>query len=224
MIRVSDLNKVYPKTKALDQVNVSIPYASITGLVGPNGSGKTTLIQCLLEHIEYDGSIVWKDDDLSMFFIPDENILPDLLTGHEYLNFIEHLYKVSNPKLKERLLESYDMVRDKDKMIQSYSYGMKKKIQLIGAFMIAPNILILDEIFRGLDIEAILTTKKELLNYTQEGGSVLLSSHDILAVEQLSQHIILLVKGKVLAQGSVTSLCSLHNKKTLEEVFIHLNV
>lgn len=224
MIRVSDLNKVYPKTKALDQVNVNIPYTSITGLVGPNGSGKTTLIQCLLEHIEYDGSIVWKDDDLSMFFIPDENILPDLLTGHEYLNFIEHLYKVSNPKLKERLLESYDMVRDKDKMIQSYSYGMKKKIQLIGAFMIAPNILILDEIFRGLDIEAILTTKKELLNYTQEGGSVLLSSHDILAVEQLSQHIILLVKGKVLAQGSVSSLCSLHNKKTLEEVFIHLNV
>ena len=146
-----------------------------------------------------------------------------MLSGYEYLIFIENIYGIKNNALKQDLLERYDMVHDKDKMIQSYSYGMKKKIQLIAALMVAPDVLILDEIFRGLDIEAILNTKQLLVEFALNGGTILLSSHDILAVEQMSAHIVLLIKGDVKAQGSPAQLCDVHAKESLEEVFVFLN-
>ena len=223
MMSIQNLIKQYPKTMALKGVDVSIPRGKITGLVGPNGSGKTTLIQCILEHISYEGEVRWNSNDPSIFFIPDENILPDLLSGYEYLIFIENIYGIKNNALKQDLLERYDMVHDKDKMIQSYSYGMKKKIQLIAALMVAPDVLILDEIFRGLDIEAILNTKQLLVEFALNGGTILLSSHDILAVEQMTAHIVLLIKGDVKAQGSPAQLCDVHAKESLEEVFVFLN-
>lgn len=224
MIKTKNLKKVYPKTTALKSINIRIPKSRITGLVGPNGSGKTTLIQCILNHIDYEGEITWNDETSDVFFIPDENILPDLLSGKEYLLFIQSIYKVKNDQLKESLITSYAMNHELDKMIQSYSYGMKKKIQLIAGFMINPEIMILDEIFRGLDIEAILATKRLLIEYAAKGGSVLLSSHDILAVEQMTSHIILLIKGDVVAEGSADLLRQKYSKNSLEEVFVHLNV
>lgn len=223
VIRTQKLKKQYPKTTALKSIDITVPTGKITGLVGPNGSGKTTLIHCLLEHIDYEGTIEWQNPSAEVFYIPDENILPDLLTGSEYLLFIENIYKVKNEKMKETLITSYAMKGEMNKMIQSYSYGMKKKIQIIAGLMIHPDILILDEIFRGLDIEAILTTKRELIHYAASGRTVLLSSHDILAVEQLSAHIILLIKGEVKGQGSPLLLCQEHNKDSLESLFIHLN-
>ena len=89
--------------------------------------------------------------------------------------------------------------------------------------MVAPDVLILDEIFRGLDIEAILNTKQLLVEFALNGGTILLSSHDILAVEQMSAHIVLLIKGDVKAQGSPAQLCDVHAKESLEEVFVFLN-
>ncbi len=222
MIKISDLSKDYPKTRALNHVSFVIHKGIINGLVGPNGSGKTTLIHCLLRHLEFDGDIAWGLEEPRLFFIPDENILPDLLSGKEYLLFIEHLYKRKDNALKQELLELFEMDEAQNKSISSYSYGMKKKIQLIASFIVNADILILDEIFRGLDMKAISDTKQLLLRYTQKGGTVLLSSHDILAVEQMCASIVLLVKGNLKAYGSPQDLLESHNKPSLEALFIDL--
>lgn len=182
MIQVVSINKYYGSFRALSDVSLRISKGMINGLVGPNGSGKTTLIHCLLNHHDYSGAINWSSDHCTLFFIPDENILPDLLSGHEYLRFIESLYKQNNDPLKNKLLEAFDMVEDVYKPINAFSYGMKKKIQLIAAFIVNPDILILDEIFRGLDMKAILDTKSFLKDYVRGGKTVLLSSHDILGI------------------------------------------
>lgn len=222
MISIKALSKDYGSKRALNNISSQINKGMINGLVGPNGSGKTTLIHCLLNQLDYTGTIHWTHDQCTLFFIPDENILPDLLSGAEYLSFIESLYKVSNPQLKEELLASFDMSVDYHKAINAFSYGMKKKIQLIAALIVAPDILILDEIFRGLDMKAILDTKKFLKDYVRKGKTVLLSSHDILSIEQLCQSVMFLVKGELRAFGAPIDLLKKHSSDNLEELFIEL--
>ena len=222
MISTKALSKDYGSKRALNNISSQINKGMINGLVGPNGSGKTTLIHCLLNQLDYTGNIHWTHDQCTLFFIPDENILPDLLSGAEYLSFIESLYKVSNPQLKEELLASFDMSVDYHKAINAFSYGMKKKIQLIAALIVAPDILILDEIFRGLDMKAILDTKKFLKDYVRKGKTVLLSSHDILSIEQLCQSVMFLVKGELRAFGAPIDLLKEHSSDNLEELFIEL--
>lgn len=222
MISIKALSKDYGSKRALNNISSQINKGMINGLVGPNGSGKTTLIHCLLNQLDYMGNIHWTHDQCTLFFIPDENILPDLLSGAEYLSFIESLYKVSNPQLKEELLASFDMSVDYHKAINAFSYGMKKKIQLIAALIVAPDILILDEIFRGLDMKAILDTKKFLKDYVRKGKTVLLSSHDILSIEQLCQSVMFLVKGELRAFGAPIDLLKKHSSDNLEELFIEL--
>lgn len=222
MISIKALSKDYGSKRALNNISSQINKGMINGLVGPNGSGKTTLIHCLLNQLDYTGDIHWTHDQCTLFFIPDENILPDLLSGAEYLSFIESLYKVSNPQLKEELLASFDMSVDYHKAINAFSYGMKKKIQLIAALIVAPDILILDEIFRGLDMKAILDTKKFLKDYVRKGKTVLLSSHDILSIEQLCQSVMFLVKGELRAFGAPIDLLKKHSSDNLEELFIEL--
>ncbi len=222
MISIKALSKDYGSKRALNNISSQINKGMINGLVGPNGSGKTTLIHCLLNQLDYTGNIHWTHDQCTLFFIPDENILPDLLSGAEYLSFIESLYKVSNPQLKEELLASFDMSVDYHKAINAFSYGMKKKIQLIAALIVAPDILILDEIFRGLDMKAILDTKKFLKDYVRKGKTVLLSSHDILSIEQLCQSVMFLVKGELRAFGAPIDLLKKHSSDNLEELFIEL--
>lgn len=222
MISIKALSKDYGSKRALNNISSQINKGMINGLVGPNGSGKTTLIHCLLNQLDYTGNIHWTHDQCTLFFIPDENILPDLLSGAEYLFFIESLYKVSNLQLKEELLASFDMSVDYHKAINAFSYGMKKKIQLIAALIVAPDILILDEIFRGLDMKAILDTKKFLKDYVRKGKTVLLSSHDILSIEQLCQSVMFLVKGELRAFGAPIDLLKKHSSDNLEELFIEL--
>lgn len=222
MIQITDLNKRYGSKLALKELTCQIHKGMINGLVGPNGSGKTTLIHCILNQMEYDGEVLWRDDHSSLFFIPDENILPDLLTGTEYLKFIESLYKVKNDPYKMELISAFDMESDVHQAIHTYSYGMKKKIQIIGGLLIAPDMLILDEIFRGLDMMAILTTKKYLLSYVRQGKTVLLSSHDILAIEQLCSYILLLVKGNLKANGAPEQLLKEYSSDNLESLFLEL--
>ncbi len=220
MIVLKNLKKSYPKTLALNNVSLRIKQAKIIGLVGPNGSGKTTLIKCLLKQIEYEGSVVWSLFKPKVFYIPDDNILPDLLTGREYLSFVQSLFKLDKTRDKDALIKRFQMEKDLDKLIQSYSYGMKKKIQIIGAMMVDCQVLILDEIFRGLDMLAIRETKIALQEYASKGGTVLLSSHDIVSVELLCSEVIFLHNGILKAQGAPKKLCEESGSFDLETLFM----
>lgn len=220
MIRLKNLKKVYPSTLALDNISLRIKQAKIIGLVGPNGSGKTTLIKCLLDQIDYEGNVLWSIIKPKVFYIPDDNILPDLLTGKEYLKFVESLFKLDRSVQREDLIRRFKMEKDLNKLIQSYSYGMKKKIQIIAAMMVDCQILILDEIFRGLDMLAIRETKLALQEYASKGGTVLLSSHDIVSVEILCGEVIFLHNGILKAHGTPKALRENSGCIDLETLFM----
>ena len=222
MIRLDNLRKLYPKTLALNDISLKINQAKIIGLVGPNGSGKTTLIKCLLKQIDFEGKVIWSIKKPNVFYIPDDNILPDLLTGNEYLSFVESLFKLDKEVNREELIQRFKMENDLNKLIQSYSYGMKKKIQIIASMMANCQILILDEIFRGLDMLAIRETKIALQEYASKGGTILLSSHDIVSVELLCDEVIFLHNGVLKAHGTPKFLCKISGCVDLETLFMSI--
>lgn len=225
MIKILSLYNYYTKKPTLKDINLELENSSIFGIIGPNGSGKTTFINCIIGINDYKGKIIWEneDDKRNIFYIPDENILPELLTGYEYIEFVSKLYEKNDLSNIDSYLETFGIKRDSHKLLSQYSYGMKKKIQLIAAFIINPKLLILDEIFRGLDIEAIIETKKLLKKYSESGGTVLLSSHDVLVVTQICNSIAMIYDGEIKTTGNPTKLIDQYNVDNLEELFVLLH-
>ncbi|GKU24084.1 ABC transporter ATP-binding protein [Clostridium folliculivorans] len=228
LVEVKNIDKTYRnKKKALNQVSFNLDFGKIVGIIGPNGSGKTTLINCMLGNLKYDnGVITWHENlksNKKFFFIPDENILPELLTGKEYLEFLMKLYGKTTKDKIDLLLDIYDMQEASTQLIGSYSYGMKKKIQIIGAYLLEPQLLVLDEPFRGLDVEAIITTKELLRKFIKLDATILLSSHDMLSSEQVCDQIIMLSEGKKVVDGNPKKVIEENEVSNLEELFIKIN-
>lgn len=222
---VDDLSKSFAtKPDALNKVSFSIESGVIQGIVGPNGSGKTTLISCILGMMSpSEGTVNWKNGSSGdVFFIPDRNILPELLTGQEYISFLSKLYGRVPKRYTDSIIDLFEMNSKMSKPISDYSFGMKKKIQIIAGCSISPRLMVLDEPFRGLDIESIIISKNLLKQYARNGGAVLLSSHDIFLIEQLCDSIMMLYSGEVKAKGQPAELLKQFSSNDLEEVFMRL--
>lgn len=225
VLSVHNLSKTYDRgTNALQDASFSLDSGDILGVVGPNGSGKTTLINCLLGLIlPSSGKIDWENKKRGdTFFIPDKNILPEYLTGSEYIDFLSKLYERELQQYTDSVIGILGMKHSMSKPISDYSFGMKKKVQIIAGCAINPSLLVLDEPFRGLDIESTIICKSLLKKYATKGGAVLLSSHDVLLMEQLCTSIMMLFSGAIRAIDSVENLVSEFSSNNLEEVFMQL--
>lgn len=229
MLSIKNLSKKYSNNFwGIQDFDLEIKEKELLSIVGPNGSGKTTIINCLLGVISpTEGvlSLYGHKNNTKKFkeyisYVPDELLLIESLTGMEYINFVKSMYqKVSNEKI-EKLVQVYDMGQAMDDIIINFSHGMKKKLQLIAAFMLESKLLVLDEPFRGLDVESIIITKKMLKKFLKDGKSILLSTHDLLLADNLSDRIIIISKGKKIVENSSEMLKKEYNCNTLEEVFI----
>ncbi|PYZ98743.1 ABC transporter [Alteribacter lacisalsi] len=232
MILIKDLTKMYGrKFCAVKNVSLHIKEGSLTGLVGPNGSGKTTIINSILGVVNASEGTVRLKNHLNtsrtfkrhVAYVPDDLLLPEVLTGHEYLKFKASMYELDVSTKEDRcqsLSRLYSMEQALHEPIETYSHGMKKKTQLMAAFMLSSRFLILDEPFRGLDVEAAMITKKMLHSYKSKGNAILLSTHDLLAAETFCDQVAILVKGTKVADDSVLKLKMLYGARTLEEVFL----
>lgn len=132
--------------------------------------------------------------------------------------------KRATSRKKKKLIELFDMQDSLNKPIETYSHGMKKKTQLIAAFMLNSKFIVLDEPFRGLDVEAIIITKKIMHRYIEQGGSILLSTHDLIGAERLCNEISIISQGKKVAEGTVDELKKNYNSENLEEVFMKVSM
>ncbi|ENQ3105067.1 ABC-2 type transport system ATP-binding protein [Bacillus sp. 491mf] len=233
MLKIHQLSKQYKNSVwGVQNFNLIINNKEIMGIAGPNGSGKTSLINCLLGiisptsgNVELNGySSQSKEFKQNIAYVPDDLILPEALTGKEYLDFVTSMYELINSEKTEDLIEIFDMKEALNEPIETYSHGMKKKIQLIAAFMLKSKVIILDEPFRGLDVEAIIMTKKLMERYINKGGSILLSTHDLLGAEKLCNRIAIIAKGEKIAEGKVEELKTQHNSSSLEEVFMKVSM
>lgn len=211
-INIQNLVKQYGKNTVLNIPELTIGSGELVGLVGNNGAGKTTLMRLILDLIEAtEGTIEvggmrvtedasWKQTTGSFI---DGRFLIDFYTPEEYFGFIARVYGLSKDELEGRL-ETYQPLMHGEilgtrKYLRQFSEGNRQKIGIIGAMLVTPKVLILDEPFNYLDPSSQMTVAKLIrqINF-QLGTTVIISSHNLNFVSEISSRILLLEKGVVI--------------------------
>lgn len=235
VIRIKDLRMNYGEDDVLKGINLEVNSGQIIGYIGPNGAGKTTTIKILLGMIsQFEGSIEIfgkqiSEDDIQykkkIGYVPEGGEIYENLTGWEYLDFIGQIYDIEQGKLKLRantLAEAFGMEGAFNDRISSYSKGMKQKLLIICAIIHNPKIIILDEPLNGLDANSVMIFKEILSRLAQAGKTIFYSSHLMDVVEKISDRIILLADGEIIADGSFDQLKTKSKEGTLEKIFNEL--
>lgn len=237
MIEISNVSKSYNgTTKAVDNLNLTIPNGLVFGFLGPNGAGKSTTIKMITGILNPDSGDI-KVNDISIKqkpleakkqfgYVPDN---PDMflrLKGLEYLNFMADIYEVPKEVRKERIenlarrFELSDALGDK---IQSYSHGMRQKIVLMGALIHDPSVLVLDEPMTGLDPKASFTLKEMMREHAENGKTVFFSTHVLEVAEKICDKVAIINKGNVLFCGTLEEMREhFKSNESLENMFLEL--
>jgi ABC-2 type transport system ATP-binding protein len=237
-IIIRNLKKSYgekdAKNEVLKGINLTINPGQIIGYIGPNGAGKSTTVKILcgiLPDFEGEVTIFGKDlkkDSLEIKkrigYVPETGALYDLLTPKEYLSFIGSLYGLDSDKTESRtvnLLSLFGMEKHSDQRMDTFSKGMKQKILIIAGIINNPDILFLDEPLSGLDANAVILVKDLLINLAKDGKTIFYCSHLMDVVEKISDRIILINNGIVMADGTFDELKT-EKAATLELLFAQL--
>jgi len=234
IIAVKDLRKAFGKTVAVDGISFTVKRGEIFGLLGPNGAGKTTTIAMLLGLLTAtDGTIMILDHSMPRhrrqilsrvnFSSPYVN-MPYGLPVMTNLRIFARLYTVPRAEQKIReLAETFGVAHLLSRRTMTLSSGETARVNLLKAFLNDPEILFLDEPTAALDPEAADTVRSLLLRLQKERGMTLFyTSHNMQEVERLSDRIIFLHRGKIIAEGTPDSVMRQFNQGTLEDFFISL--
>jgi ABC-2 type transport system ATP-binding protein len=237
MFEVRNLYKRYLGIPVLDHVSFIARPGEVTGYLGANGSGKSTTMKLATGLIEpTSGEILFagrpiKEDPMAyrqrIGYVPEEPHLYTHLSGLEYLVMVAQLRDMERNSANERihgLLHLFGMHGDRDVAMSSYSKGMRQKILLSAALMHNPDLILLDEPFSGLDVGSSLILRSLIKELAARGKIVLFSSHELETVERVCSHIVILHRGKVVADDSIERLRVLMALPTLEEIFSLLAV
>ncbi|WP_242882234.1 ABC transporter ATP-binding protein [Actinomadura litoris] len=211
-------------------VSLSVPEATIVGLVGPNGSGKSTLIKTMFDLLRLQsGSIRIGGHDHSSaeakslaMYLSSNDYLPEFLTAHEYISLLGKLFhtEVDHSQARDLFLR-FSMEGRYDDLIEDYSHGMRKKTQLISALIMRRPFTVIDETLNGIDLEALQLCERKLRLLRDEGRSVLLCTHDFAVLERLADRVVFLDLGHVVSDEPTQDLIAKHGSLS-EMVFNYL--
>jgi ABC-2 type transport system ATP-binding protein len=237
MLEVSDLVKRFNSIPAVDGVSFTARPGEVTGYLGPNGSGKSTTVKLICGLMApNEGEIRWRGApvrrDLERFksiigYVPEEPYLYPYLTGAEYLTLVGELRALPAARLKSKIqgfLELLGLASDAYTPLSSYSKGMRQKVLLAAALLHDPELVILDEPFSGLYVNSALILRRLIESLAAAGKTVLFSSHDLDIVERVARRVVILYRGRVVADDSVEHLRSLMQEPDLEGIFRQLAV
>lgn len=232
VLEVKELSKQYSKVLAADSVSFNVGNGEIFALIGPNGAGKTTtirMISTLITPTEGDAlvngySIIKQPDKVreSITYLPDEAGAYKNMTGIGYLKFMAGIFtddKIKANKYVEFAKEMCGLGDRLDDKIGTYSRGMARKLLLSRSVMTCPKLAILDEPTSGLDVINALEIRKMIKKLAGEGMSFLLSSHNMLEIEYVSDRVGIIANGKIMVIGKIDELKQRYNCENLEEVF-----
>lgn len=218
-LEIRDLCKKYKDFTALHSLSFTLPPGTATALLGPNGAGKSSAVKTMVTLLPPDGGqFLYQDRDLFqnpaeirnlLGYVSQEMAMDKQMTGAEFMRFcagIMHLKWKDHRDRAMDLLDRMGLTEAKDKLVGEYSGGMKRRLDLASSLLNDPKILILDEPTTGLDIEARETIWRLLKAFMQDGGSIILASHDFREVEELSDAVVILNKGKTAASGTPDDL------------------
>ena len=235
MIEVRELTKTYSSIPAVDHVSFAALPGEVTGYLGPNGSGKSTTVKMITGLLEpTEGEVLYRGrrihDDLVGYkrilgYVPEEPYLYTHLTGFEYLELAGQLHDLHEATLRRKidsLLELFGLARDRHSQMSSYSKGMRQKVLICAALLHDPELVILDEPFSGLDVSAALTLRSVIRSLAVSGKTVLFSSHTLEVVEKVCARVVILNKGRVVANDSIENLRDLMALPALEDIFSQL--
>lgn len=235
MLEVRGLTKYYSRIPAIEDANFTIRPGEILGYLGPNGSGKSTTVKILTGLLEpSEGELLYRGEDIRkdfvgfkriMGYVPEEAHLYPHLTGTEYLQLVGRLRGLERRTIEKRaetLLRLFGLDDSRHSLIGSYSKGMRQKVLISSALLHDPDVLIFDEPFSGLDVTAAQVLKQLLAQLAAEGKLILYSSHVLEVVEKVCSEVVILRKGKVVANNSISKLRELMASPSLEDVFSQL--
>lgn len=231
-IEVENLVKNYGSLEALRGISFTVGEGEIFGLIGPNGAGKTTalrVVSTLLEitsgTVKVFGFDVKEDPEevrKKISYLPEEAGAYKNLSGKEYLNFMAQFY-AEGRNIKEMIETGISISGLEDRIsdkVNTYSKGMTRKLLVARALMMEPPLAILDEPTSGLDVINSQEVRKIIKAFARKGSTVLLSSHNMLEVEFLSDRVALIGEGQILDSGSPAELKERYTAQNLEEVFM----
>jgi len=238
MLEVNNLVKNYGKKEAVKNISFKIKPGEIYGLLGHNGAGKTTTIKACTGLLKpTSGGIKICGFDIvsqpleakkNFGYVPENPYLYDKLTGREFLNVVSDVYmkRKSNDTVGKinSLLEDLQLTNDADKLIGTYSHGMRRKITLCAALLHNPSVIFLDEPTTGLDASSARAAKDLFRKYADEGSAVLFTTHVLEIAEKLCDRIGIIYQGELLAEGSFEELKEKYKAfgSTLEDIFLSI--
>lgn len=234
-IKISNLQKAYGSSLVLKDVNLEVDSGEIIGYIGPNGAGKSTTIKILIGMIpDYAGNVEVMGLDVKtnpmevkrlIGYVPENASLYDTLSPMEYLRFLGSLYQLETEQIEEKateLLRLFALYDQRDDRMTTFSKGMKQKVLLISGILHNPEVIFLDEPLSGLDANAVILVKEILSQLKHAGKTIFYSSHIMDVVEKISDRIVLINKGTIIANGTFEELKSQRETGSLEQIFNQL--
>jgi ABC-2 type transport system ATP-binding protein len=237
MLELRHVTKRFLSIAAVDDVSFSARAGEITGYLGPNGSGKSTTMKMITGLIETtSGEILFEgkriQQDLMAYkqrmgYVPEEPHLYTHLSGLEYLVMVAQLRNLPEKSSRDcidGMLRLFQLLGDRHSPIANYSKGMRQKILLSAALLHNPDLILLDEPFSGLDVGSGLVLRSLIQELAARGKVVLFSSHELETVERVCSRVVILHRGKIVADDSIAHLRTLMSVPTLEGIFSQLAV
>ncbi len=228
VLTIDHLHKSYKNIEAVKDLSLEVQSGEVYGLLGPNGSGKSTTLHSIVGMVRPSSGTISIDghhaDSIGakrvFGFVPDDVGMPESLTGREYLTFVRRLYGIGDAARAEALVEIFDIGPALGRLIEEYSHGMKKKLQIAAALVHDPELLILDEPFRGLDPEAVINLKHLISIEKERGTGILIATHDLLMAQHYCDRVAVISKGRIAVEDSVPALLLEYGTGSLEDVFL----
>jgi ABC-2 type transport system ATP-binding protein len=237
MLELQHVTKRFSGIPAVDDVSFTARPGEVTGYLGPNGSGKSTTMKMITGLIEMStGKILFEGQPIQadplaykqrMGYVPEEPHLYGHLSGLEYLIMVGQLRGLPDKPTSlriDQLLRLLQLHGDRHVPISSYSKGMRQKVLITAALLHNPALILLDEPFSGLDVSTGLVLRSLIQELAARGKVVLFSSHELETVERVCSRVVILHRGKVVADDSIAHLRTLMALPTLEDIFSQLAV
>jgi len=234
MLQARGLSKRYGGLLALDRVSFELHPGEIVGYLGPNGSGKSTTVNLVVGLLEPSAGAIslngisLSDDPVAykrhIGYVPEEPYLYTHLTAGEYLMLVGRMRRMSETELEERvskLLGLFQLHDSRYRTMSAYSKGMRQRVLLAAALLHNPDLLVLDEPFSGLDVNAGLLFRALLVLLAAQGKMVLFSTHRFDMVERLCSRVVILSAGRLVAEQRVSDM-DRDGAGSLEEIFVRV--
>jgi ABC-2 type transport system ATP-binding protein len=235
VIVTEHLFRNFGTTAALQDLNLRVEPGEILGFLGPNGAGKSTTVKILTGMIRPSGgrAIVAGFDIVEqpleakkrLGYVPETAALYESLTAAEYLEVVSCLHHLDRRTRQVRckeLLELFGLGADQHRRLGEFSKGMRQKVLIAAALIHRPEVLFLDEPLDGLDANAALIVKEALKQLAAHGKTILFCSHILDVVERMCTRIVIINRGRKIAEGTADEIRQTAGTSTLEEAFSRL--